>query len=173
MTPTDRRTQLIAAARELLESEGAEAITMRRLAAELGIRGPSLYKHVAGKEEIESAVAAQGLAELSDILQRVPRTFADIATAYRAWALEHPDLYWLLNRVPLPRENLSVGLEDRVSAPLIDACGGDRDTARAAWATMNGLIDLELANRLPPEADIAAAYAAATRAYSAPRAEPL
>ena len=40
---TDRRGQLIAAARHLLETEGAEAITIRRLGAAIGIRGPSVY----------------------------------------------------------------------------------------------------------------------------------
>lgn len=171
MTVTDRRAQLIAAARELLETEGTEAITMRRLGAKLGIRGPSLYKHVASKEEIETALAAQALADLADVLQDVPRTFVDLAGAYRAWALEHPHLYWLLNRHPLPRASLPAGLEDRAAAPLIDACGGDHDLARAAWATINGLIDLELADRLPPDADITAAYAAAARAYAGVRAE--
>lgn len=171
MSAIERRAQLIAAARELLETEGAEAITMRRLGAQLGIRGPSLYKHVASKEEIETALAAQALAELADILQDVPHTFGRLAGAYRAWALEHPDLYWLLNRHPLPRARLPAGLEDRAAAPLVDACGGDHDLARAAWATINGLIDLELADRLPPDADITAAYAAATRAYARVRAE--
>lgn len=166
MTATDRRAQLVSAARELLEAEGAEAITMRRLGAELGIRGPSLYKHVAGKEEIETALATEALAELADLVQSVPSTFAGVAGAYRAWALEHPRLYWLINRRPLPRASLPAGLEERAAAPLVDACGGDRDLARAAWATINGLIDLELADRLPPGADIAAAYAAAARAYT-------
>lgn len=71
----------------------------------------------------------------------------------------------------LPQGNLPAGLEDRASAPLIGACGGDRDLAHAAWATINGLIDLELADRLRPDADITAAYAAAARAYAGVRAE--
>ncbi len=37
----DRRADLIAAARHLLETEGAEAITIRRLATTIAIRGPS------------------------------------------------------------------------------------------------------------------------------------
>lgn len=166
MSASDRRAQLIAAARELLETEGVEAITMRRLGAQLGIRGPSLYKHVASKEEIEIALSAQALVELADLLQDLPRTFVDLAGAYRGWALKHPHLYWLLNHRPLPRANLPAGLEERAGAPLIDACGGDLDLARAAWATINGLIDLEVADRLPPGADVTAAYAAAARAYA-------
>ena len=45
-----RKAQLVAAARHLLETEGAEAVTIRRLGAALGMRGPSLYKHVPDKQ---------------------------------------------------------------------------------------------------------------------------
>lgn len=167
MTNPARRAQLIAAARRLLERDGEGALTMRRLAAELGIRGPSLYKHVNGKAEIELALITDGLGELAAIVERAPRTFQGIAAAYRGWALEHPHMYRLLNERPLPRPSLPKGLEDRAAQPLLEACGGDADIARAAWATINGLINLELADRLPPGADIAAAYNAAAAAYAA------
>jgi len=44
-----RAGQIVATARLLLEREGPEALTMRRLGEELGIRAPSLYKHLTGK----------------------------------------------------------------------------------------------------------------------------
>lgn len=62
----DRAAQIVTAAAELLEEEGPEALTMRRLADRLGIRAPSLYKHFAGKEEIEDAVAGAALADLRE-----------------------------------------------------------------------------------------------------------
>jgi AcrR family transcriptional regulator len=43
-------------ARDLLESEGSEGLTMRRLADQLGIRAPSLYKHFPHKEALEVAI---------------------------------------------------------------------------------------------------------------------
>lgn len=163
---TDRRAELIAAARHLLETEGAEAITIRRLGAAVGIRGPSVYKHVPDKATIEDALTAAGLAEQADALQDVPATFAALARAYRTWALSHPHMHRLLNDRPLNRAQLPVGLEDRAAAPLVAAYDGDRDMARAAWATIKGLVDLELADRFPPDADIDAIYAAADRAYA-------
>lgn len=162
----DRREQLIAAARQLLETEGAEALTIRRLAAAVGIRGPSVYKHVPDKATIEDALTVIALAEQTEAIQDVPATFADLARAYRMWAVSHPHLHRLLNDRPLNRSQLPPGLEDRAAAPLIDACGGDHDLARAAWATMKGLVDLELADRFPPGADLDAVYAAAARAYA-------
>jgi len=162
----DRRAQLIAAAHHVLETEGVEAITMRRLGAAVGIRGPSVYKHVPDKATVEDALTLVGLAEQADALQGVPSTFAALAGAYREWALSHPHMHRLLNERPLNRSQLPVGLEDRAAAPLVEACDGDRDMARAAWATIKGLVDLELANRFPPDADLDAVYAAAARAYA-------
>nr|WP_294695103.1 TetR/AcrR family transcriptional regulator [uncultured Friedmanniella sp.] len=161
----DRRAELIAAARHLLETEGAEAITIRRVAAAVGIRGPSVYKHVPDKAAIEDALTLVGLTEQADALQSVPATFAALADAYRRWALSDPHMHRLLNDRPLDRAKLPEGLEDRAAAPLIAACAGDRALARAAWATIKGLVDLELADRFPPATDIQAVYGAAARAY--------
>ncbi len=162
----DRRAQLIAAARQLLETEGAEALTIRRLGAAVGIRGPSVYKHVPDKAAIEDALTLVGMTEQTEALQGVPATFAALAQAYRGWALTHPHMHRLLNDRPLNRSQLPMGLEEQAAAPLIAACGGDHDLARAAWATMKGLVDLELADRFPPGTDLDAVYAAAARAYA-------
>lgn len=128
----DRRGQLIAAARHLLETEGAEAITIRRLGAVVGIRGPSVYKHVPDKAAIEDALTVAGLTEQAEVLQAVPPTFGALAGAYRTWEPDHPHLHRLLNDRPLNRSQLPTGLEYRAAAPLITACDGDRALARAA-----------------------------------------
>ena len=165
-TGADRRAQLVAAARHLLEAEGAEALTIRRLGAAVGIRGPSIYKHVPDKAAIEDALTVVALTEQADAIEHVPADFAALTHAYRTWAVSHPHMHRLLNDRPLNRSQLPPGLEDRAAAPLIAACGGDQDLARAAWATMKGLVDLELADRFPPGADVDAVYAAAARAYA-------
>ncbi|WUR57863.1 TetR/AcrR family transcriptional regulator [Micromonospora chokoriensis] len=163
---TDRRADLIAAARHLLETEGAEAITIRRLGAAVGMRGPSVYKHVPDKATILDTLTAAGLTEQAEALHGVPATFPALARAYRTWALTHPHMHRLINDRPLNRTRLPVGLDDRAAAPLVAAYDGDRDMARAAWATIKGLVDLELADRFPPDADIDAIYAAAARAWA-------
>ena len=57
---TPRARQIVAVARELLEEEGAEALTMRRLGARLGIRASSLYKHLPSKAALEAAIITVG-----------------------------------------------------------------------------------------------------------------
>ena len=162
----DRRSELITAAQHLLETEGGDAITIRRLGAAVGIRGPSVYKHVPDKATIEHELVVICFTAQTEAPQGAPRTFAALADAYRTWALAHPHMHRLLHDRPLDRSRLPKGLEERAAAPLITACHGDQAMARAAWATIMGLVDLELADRFPPGADLAAVYAAAARAYA-------
>jgi AcrR family transcriptional regulator len=54
---------VVVAARRLLEEEGAGALTMRRLAERLGIKAPSLYKHLPDKTALEAAIIATGFEE--------------------------------------------------------------------------------------------------------------
>jgi len=51
------RERIITAAATIIDAEGLEAVSTRRLAAELGVQGPSLYHHFGNKEEILDAVA--------------------------------------------------------------------------------------------------------------------
>lgn len=51
------RSRIVAAAIDLIEREGADAVSMRRIAAELGVGVMSLYNHVPNKDALLSAVA--------------------------------------------------------------------------------------------------------------------
>ena len=157
-----RAREIVAAARILLEQEGPEGLSMRRLAERLGVRAPSLYKHLADKGALEAAIISEALAEQADAFEAALSGAADplaqIGAAYRAFALAHPHLYRLINERPLAREQLVPGVEDRAARALVQAVGGDPDRARAAWAFAHGMVNLELNGRFPPGADLAAAW---------------
>src|SRR2546423_13217331 len=55
-TPLLSREGIVAAALALVDAEGLDGLSTRRLAAELGVSGPSLYNHVATKDELIDAV---------------------------------------------------------------------------------------------------------------------
>jgi AcrR family transcriptional regulator len=162
-----RRLQAIAAARRLLEAEGESALSMRRIAAELGIRAPSLYKHIADKSEVEVALIAEGLQELGQALAAASPSPAAMAAAYRRYATKHPHLYVLMTQRPLPRDRLPAGLEEQAASPLRAALA-DEHRARAAWAAAHGLAILELNGRFPPGADLDAAWRAMVAAFERP-----
>jgi len=157
-----RRDDIIEVAGDLLERDGRDGLTMRAIAAELGIQAPSLYKHIADKRELEIALVAQVLQQQAETFEKVVANsddpVPDIAAAYRTWALEHPHLYSLMNDQPLPRDDLPQGLEERAVLPLLEVFGGDIDRARAAWAFAHGMVTLELADRFPEHADLTAAW---------------
>src|SRR5579864_8994888 len=65
-----RVAEIVAAARHILESEGRDALTMRRLADELGIQAPSLYKHFSGKAAVEMALIEDAMFDIGDVTHR-------------------------------------------------------------------------------------------------------
>jgi AcrR family transcriptional regulator len=162
-----RRDEVIDAAERVLEAEGPDAVTMRRLGEELGMRAPSLYKHVSGKQEIEAALQERALIGIAERLVAAGPGLAALAEGYRAWALAHPRMYELSARRPLQRDSLTPGVESAAAAPLMDAVGGDEHLARAVWAFAHGMVDLELADRFPPGIDVALAWTAGLHAFEA------
>ena len=160
-----RAREIVAAARELLEDEGPAGLSMRRVAERLGIRAPSLYKHVRDKGELEAALISEGFAEVAERFEAAG-SLAELGAAYRGFALDHPHLYRLMLQGRLPRERLVPGAEERAAAPLIAAVGGDPDRARAVFAFAHGMVILELDDRFPPGADLAAAWARGLSAFS-------
>ncbi len=167
-----RATEIVSAARELLEQEGLEALSMRNLAERLGIRAPSLYKHFAGKEALEAALISIGFDEQADLFEAAvrgsPTPMVAMAAAYRAYAQAHPHLYRLMYEGALNRTLLAPGSEQRALAPAVQAAGGDPDLARAAWAFGHGMTMLELNGRFPADADLAAVWQRGIEALQPP-----
>lgn len=157
-----RAREIVAAARELLEAEGPEALSMRRVAERVGIRAPSIYKHLPDKQALEAALISAGFEEWAGAF--TGDTPEALGRAYRGYALAHPHLYRLMTERPLDRHRLAPGVEERAAQPLVDAAGGDPVTARAVRAFAHGMTILELNGRFPPGAELDAAWAAGLRA---------
>jgi AcrR family transcriptional regulator len=166
---TPRARQIVAAAREILEDEGRDALTMRRIAEQLGIRAPSLYKHFPDKQSLEAAIISAAFEEQAELFESAIEGSADplaaLAAVYRTYARDHPDLYRLMTDQELRRDLIAPGIEARAGLPIYLAAGEDADRARAAWAFAHGMTMLELTNRFPPGADIDAAWQAGIGAF--------
>lgn len=59
------RDRVVAAALEMIDSEGIDALSMRRLAARLGVEATALYNHVHTKDDLIQAAAVRALAGLT------------------------------------------------------------------------------------------------------------
>ncbi len=173
---TPRVRDVVAAARVLLERDGPDGLTMRRVAEQMGIRAPSLYKHLEGKEDLEALLMAEAFRELGQEMHDAigalrkggsrKKALTELARVYRRWALAHPHLYRLVTGGPLPRERMPEGLEAWTAEPVVIAAGGDPDLARATWAFAHGMTILELDRRFPPDADLDAAWAAGIAGFA-------
>jgi AcrR family transcriptional regulator len=152
----------VAAARALLEEEVPDGLTLRRLAARLGIRAPSLYNHFPDKASLEAALIATGLFELAFTLEAAVRDSADpigaLCRAYRTYARRHPHLYRLMTTRPLPPE-LPEAMARRAFEPFVAACAGDRPRGLAVRAFAHGMVMLELIPVLAAE-DVESAWQA-------------
>jgi len=153
-----RKEEILDAASRILTEQGYAELSMRKLADVLGIRAPSLYKHVSGKDEVVAGLQERALRSLGEALSRAQTGVRSLGVAYRGWALANPAEYNLFTRIPLHRDLLAPGTEEAAAAPVLAAVADDQDRARVLWALAHGLVDLELAGRFPPDADIGAAW---------------
>nr|BFF05267.1 hypothetical protein GCM10023233_02360 [Brevibacterium otitidis] len=157
-----RLSEILSCARDRIEAEGWEALSMRTLAADLGIRAPSLYKHLSSREELRTHLLIDALVEMGQQCRQAIAADASVAgllRAYRQAAAGAPALYRLATTGPLDRQRLPDGLEEWSGEPFFIVTG-DPVRAQALWAATHGLTILELDARLPPGSDIDAAWEA-------------
>ena len=91
--------RVVDAAAALADAEGLEAVTLARVAGALGVRPPSLYHHVAGRDDLLRRIALRAARELAATLRGAavgragPDALAAAAQAYRDYAAVHPGRY--------------------------------------------------------------------------------
>ncbi len=150
--------RVVATAAAMADDLGLANLTMAALAEELGVRQPSLYKHVDGADGLRRALSLKAKEDLAEALSRsaVGRARGDavhaLARAYRDWALAHPGLYEALVPAPDPHDTQDVAASDRIVSIVTDVMAGFslRDEAaihatRALRACLHGFVTLERA----------------------------
>ncbi|MCZ7461250.1 TetR/AcrR family transcriptional regulator [Streptomyces sp. WMMC940] len=124
--PLLSRERIVGTASALVDAEGLDAVSTRRLAAELGVSGPSLYNHFSNKDEILDAVAdaVSARVDLSMFDESDPRDWRtalhDWAVSYRAALTEHPNVVPVLARGP-GRRPAGLKVADAVFGAMVRA----------------------------------------------------
>jgi AcrR family transcriptional regulator len=91
--------RVVDAAAGIADAEGLEAVTLARVAGQLGVRAPSLYNHVDGRSDLMRAIAVLGVRELAAVLREAAvgrsgvQALTAVAQAHRAYARAHPGRY--------------------------------------------------------------------------------
>ncbi|MBX9797372.1 TetR/AcrR family transcriptional regulator [Sphingomonas sp.] len=162
------RAALIAAALRVLEGEGPQALSLRRLARETGVSAMAPYHHFAGRAELLAAVAAEGFrrlqAEKTGVLalaEHDPGAALVAGSAgYVAFVLANPNLYRLMKGADFADASASAELSAAVAAPaeslrglIRRLCPADADAAieakgKVMWGLAHGLALLALDRQL-------------------------
>ena len=149
-----RRERIVDAARTVAEAEGWEAVTMRRIASEIGVTQPVIYSVFAGgRQAVVDAVTLDGFAAIAAALEGVPAEPLPRMRAYLDFAVAQPRVYEAMFSMPSGLEFGSGTAPDalqRAFAGIRDAFPGpDVTAAEVAWASVHGLATLEISRRLP------------------------
>jgi AcrR family transcriptional regulator len=147
-----RRDQVIRAVRDLAEADGWPALTMRRLAGELGVTQPVLYSAFASRQALIDAVALNGFGDLAAALGAVDASPMARMRAYLDFAVAYPRVYEAMFSLP---SGLAFGAAD-TPGPLQRAFSGIQDAfpdadgtrAEVAWSVLHGLATLQATGRL-------------------------
>ncbi|HEX2806631.1 MAG TPA: TetR/AcrR family transcriptional regulator [Kineosporiaceae bacterium] len=117
------RRRIIEAAALLVDAEGLGALSIRRLAAELGVSGPSLYNHFGTKDEILDAVIDEIISQVDTACLTRQDWRAALLTwgqSYRAALAAHPNIVPYLAQGP-GRRPASLAMADAVYGALVEA----------------------------------------------------
>jgi AcrR family transcriptional regulator len=165
------RRFLLDTAGRLLAEEGAGALTMRRVSAEVGCSTTVLYTLFGGKDGLAAGLYREGFARFRRRLEALPPNpdplgrLRDISAAYRESALAEPNYYrvMFLGAIPGYRPDeaaLAAGAE--TFGYIVDAVrgcieagvyrpGDPEQVAGVLWSVAHGVIAGELAGVLPPD----------------------
>jgi AcrR family transcriptional regulator len=136
---------IVAAGRDILSTDGLAGLTMQAVAQRVGVRPPSLYKHVRDRDALVRLVADAVVAEIEAELSAAD-TLPTLARTMRGWAVANPQGFSLAFS-----GRASQGALAAASAPILRLCAqavGERDAlaaARLITAWCAGFLTMELA----------------------------
>ncbi|TWS23253.1 TetR/AcrR family transcriptional regulator [Tsukamurella sputi] len=177
---TDVRETLVSLAHRIVDSDGVDKLTVRRLAAEAGVSTMAVYTRFGSVGAVAAAVRERGFGEFADLMESVGETADPLADLYLQgllylrFAAAHPHLYSLMFQYTSPewaagqRAELvqnAAPAETEEGARAFGAMrrrvaraypGGDTAItgvrAGEAWASTHGIAMLAMARLLAPEA---------------------
>jgi AcrR family transcriptional regulator len=150
-------TAVVTAAGRIADTDGLEAATISRVAADLGVRPPSLYNHVANHAALMRLLAIESVTELAAAITgaAVGRSRGDalraVAVAYRAYALEHPGRYAATVRAPAADDAMAQAAASAAVTPMVAILAGwgiegpdAVHLVRVIRSAMHGFVSIEM-----------------------------
>ena len=165
--PAPTRAAILAAAAELLEQGGPEALTLRSVGAAAGVSRQAPYRHFAEKAALEHALRSRSMTELAARI-RDEANHGDKRTrllrgcmAYLDHAFDQPHHYLLIfgdTPVEHPDPEVAAAADDAMGSiyEMVQAAqgrgdlaqGSTRDVATIVWVMLHGMAQLQITRHL-------------------------
>lgn len=165
------RARVVAEAAIAADESGPDAVTLAEVAKRVGVRLPSLYNHVPGADGLRRELTLLGLAELTARISRAAMgrsgqaALFEMASAYRAFALERPGLYATTVRAPDAGDAELVAASDGALSVVLAVLAGYGlsgpsavDATRALRALLHGWVTLETSGGFGLPQDVEASF---------------
>jgi len=149
--------QILHTAISLADQNGFEAVTLASVAAQLGIRIPSLYNHISGLPGLRYEMTLWTFNQACDLMRRAAvgksgdEAIISISDTLRAFALAHPGIYPLTQRAMIGYQAELVAAQEEILGIFVAALrpyGFANDDAlhavRAFRSVVHGFIVLEI-----------------------------
>jgi AcrR family transcriptional regulator len=141
--------RVIDEAADLADEVGLDRMTLAALADRLGVRLPSLYKHIAGMPALQRALSIRAKLELASLLAKATagratgQALLALASAYRGWAHDHPGRYAASLGAPARDDAEDLAASAAATEAVFDALAGydlDHDAMVDAVRTLRAII---------------------------------
>jgi AcrR family transcriptional regulator len=115
------RQEIKQIARQQMAQQGTTSLSLRAIAAEMGMSAPSLYNYYANRDDLLTDLIVESYTHQAEALEKASAScqtqepiacLLETVLAYRHWALEHPTEFALISGTPIP------GYVDRVERTL-------------------------------------------------------
>lgn len=169
------REQIIETAIAQIAESGVHALSLGKVARTLAVSTPSLYRHIANKNELICAINLHTLQRLFAKFDAVDTTlpararFQELLHAQRDFAHANPHVYQLAFTTPdnRPNEDLLVQMVLPLQAIMVEIAGEANGLAalRGALALVHGFVMLELNDQLRRGGDLSADFNKTIQAY--------
>jgi len=159
--------RVVQEAEVVADEVGLANVTLMSVAQRLGVRTPSLYKHIDGMDALQRQLSIRALNDVGDVLARAcvgkagVQAVQAISVALRRWAKQHPGRYAATVAAADPRDTEYAAASFAVVQIALDVLasfnltGDDAiDAARALRSTLHGFIALEQAGGFGLPVDI-------------------
>lgn len=173
--PGLNRTIVVERAALILDDRSLDGLSLSVLAESLGVRTPSLYKHIDGMPGLQRDIMLRAKTSLAHVLGQsaIGRSRDDairaLALAYRRWALQHPGQYPMTVHAPASGDDDDASVSSSISDVVFNVLegygllGDDAvDATRFLRSSLHGFVDLETRGAFELPVDLERSFARLT-----------